>query len=181
MNPRQFPGAPLQASFFPVQIKKLGEEFVNGNAKSKEIGEILKEISVIMYSGREYFDLYMGIQAYYGDLSKFYNREVFQKVGGTIGTGEKVAIDPENAVVVRQTRGMNHMVLNKFLGILSYLGDEGEIQKINLENDPELQEKCNILSIILWTVYMSIYKDVYFSMTKSMVKRFYGVTLRNRN
>lgn len=175
MNPKLFPGAPLQGYFFPITILNLGAQFSKGETKSKEIGDMLKRLSSIMSSPREYFDLYQELGRHYDPLSKYWNKEVFQKLGGRIGSNELIAKQIDDSMdeeIQRLLEGVDTEQLNRFSGIVQLTQDKVALTRFNMEMDPNFIEQASILNSILWNIFMSIFNDEFFKKNISILKKY---------
>lgn len=178
---KQFPGAPLQGGFFfPMTFMKMSDDFNQGNNKSKQIGKMLKDLAIIMTGGRkEYFDLYNSIYSYYPEVNNFWNKEVFQALGGSIGSGKMVAAELDNSIIKKEIEDIDHVKLNTLFAIIQFTRDEEQIKITNKENDIDYPEQCEILSIILWTIYISIFRADYLQKTSSILNNQRVLTLKN--
>jgi hypothetical protein len=168
---KQFPGAPIEGGFYPITFSQMGEKFNQGNTQSKRIGRMLTDLSIIMIKGpREYFDLYVGISKDYDKFHEFWNKEIFQKMGGKLGSKEFIAVDPtEKDSIGERIEGVDLELMTKLFGLMHFLIDPVEIKRMGKDNDPEYAEKCQILNVMLWTIYISIFKDEYLQKVASLL------------
>ena len=168
MKPKPFPGAPLQGGhFFPIKIIQIGGEFLKGNQKSQIVGKTLKNLGIIMLSPKEYFDLYQGVLDYYKDLSDFWNKEIFQKAGGQIGSGKPVDYEVDcESEISKMIDGIDIQLLNMLFAMIQMTNDKSYLTMLNKGKNPDFLEQCEIFNMLLWTVYMSIFEKKYMYRTE---------------
>jgi len=158
---KAFPGPPMgMGMIIPIKIKQASEFLNRGNERSKKLSRIMSGIFESMIQpGPRYFSLYEKIGDAYPKMSKFWNDEVFNKMSGKpdmveVGDVKKnTGIDFEELVSGIDPEGFNYLQAT----IMFVKNVRNHAQK---ESADEI-ERCEIFYPMLWSVYISVFKDEY--------------------
>lgn len=161
---KPFPGSP--ETFNLIFSRNLFDSSMelekHGTQRSLQFGEILQGLSLCLLAPRSYFDLFMKIAPYYGELNSFWNNEVYAKNGGTIGSGQTLMVDVDAVGVDTSILNEIHPAsFNLVMGLVSFTQDEKAIAGIPGVSE-EMKEQMMILNQILWAIYMSVFNPSFF-------------------
>ena len=158
---KAFPGPPLgMGLIIPIKIKQTAEFLNKGDERSQKLGKIMFGIFDAMTKNDDsYFKLYEKIGEIYPKMSKFWNDEVFHKMNNKSGIAEVgdvkkiTGIDFEKLVSGIDPEGFNYLQAT----IMFIKNVRNHAQKETADDI----ERCEILYPMLWSVYISVFKDEY--------------------
>jgi hypothetical protein len=101
-----------------------------------------------------------------------------------MGSGELSAVDVDTKIrgfnPLTKLEGIDLYQFSTIMGIIRFLGDKEAVKKLNTDNDPNFGEQCYVLHMILWNVYMSVFRDEYFKRNSELAKK-YAEVVYNKN
>lgn len=158
-KPKLFPGFPKgDRGVIKMGVTKTAEAFSNGNTRSKQLGTIMSVLADALSDESLYQEIFKKIHPDYQGLSDWWNKEMFQKRGGQMGTGQLMAIEVDKDKEAEEaTRGMDPEGMH-FLQMQLMASKPGGPITMMMGGGPEKAEEIAIFHEILWIIFISIFK-----------------------
>jgi hypothetical protein len=159
-TPKLFPGFPKgDRGVIKMGVMKTAESFSRGSARSKQLSTIMSVLADALSDESLYQEIFKKIHPDYQELSNWWNKEMFQKRGGQMGTGQLMAIEVDKDREAEEaTQGMDPEGMH-FLQSQLMASKAGGPITMMLGRDPERAEEIAIFHEILWIVFISIFKQ----------------------
>ena len=168
---RPFPGPPIGMGLIvPIKLNESAKMLERGSDRSKKLSRILDGIVQTMAHPESYFNLYQDMGEIYPKMREFWNTEIYQKMKavaseGVISTGDlskgNVEIDVEGILAGIDPEGFHTMQ-----ALIMFLSNARK----HADNETEMSvESCEIFHPMLWSIYISIFKDEYLDSVLKLV------------
>jgi hypothetical protein len=134
------------------------KKFYNGSGdRSKQLGTIFSVLGDALSDESLYEDIFKKLHPDYQTLSDWWNKEMFQKRGGKMGTGELLMADAgSDKEADEATRGIDAQAFNLLQMQLLATKSDGPFSKISASKN--FPEELKIFNEILWIIFISIFK-----------------------
>ena len=159
MKQTLFPGFPKgENGVLRVGILETAAKFSRGEGtKTKQICTILNVLADGMQNESIYQNLHQKTNTSYIELSNWWNKDMFQKRGGKMGTGELLMADVGSDDEADQaTKGMDPAGFH--LLQLQLLATKADGPMARMSYDKNFAEQLNVFNQLLWTIHISIFK-----------------------
>jgi hypothetical protein len=158
-KPKLFPGFPKgERGILRVGVIETAKKLANGSGtKNNQLVTILNVLADGLENEAIYQTLHQKLNANYGELSRWWNQEMFQKRGGQMGTGQLIMTDVDSDSEAGQaTKGIDptgfHLLQMQLLATKS----DGPMARMSTH--PEFAEQLNIFNQMLWTIHIAVFK-----------------------
>lgn len=153
-----FPGFPKgERGVIKMGAIKTAEAFSRGNTRSKQLGTIMSVLGDALSDESLYEEIFKRLRPEYQSLSDWWNKEMFQKRGGKMGTGQLMAIDIDRDREAEEaTRGIDPEGFNFLQMQLMAAKPDGPL--VGMSQNPNFREELKCFNEILWFIFMSIFK-----------------------
>lgn len=153
-----FPGFPKgERGVVKMGAIKTAEAFSRGDARSKQLGIIMSVLSDALSDESLYEEIFKKLHPDYPELSNWWNKEMFQKRGGQMGTSQQIAINVDaDKEADEATRGMDPEGFN-FLQ-LQIMATKADNSLVRMSTNPNFAEELKCFNEILWIIFISIFK-----------------------
>lgn len=167
---RQFPGAPehFVGPFSETLLEAIRSSSNEGLTSRLRV--CFDGLTLCLLTPRSYFDLYMDVMSIYPRISDVWNKEVFEKNGGKLGSGEMMTMGVDELVdgvdmsIVKSIDGGCVAVL---MGMVSFSQDP----KILRQMDEVTSEQLSCYNRIVWLLYMSLFRKTWFDEVVGIFER----------
>jgi hypothetical protein len=158
-KPKLFPGFPKgDSGVLRVGIIETVKKLSNGSgAKNNQLCTILNVLADGMQNEGIYQTLHQKTNSNYRELSNWWNKDMFQKRGGQMGTGQLLMADVgSDSEADEATKGLDptgfHLLQMQLLATKS----DGPAARMSAH--PEFAEQLNVFNQLLWIIHISIFK-----------------------
>lgn len=158
-KPKLFPGFPKgDNGVLRVGIIETVKKLSNGSgAKNNQLCTILNVLADGMQNEGIYQTLHQKTNSNYRELSNWWNKDMFQKRGGQMGTGELVIADVGSDNEADQaTKGIEPSGF--YLLQMQLLATKSDGPMARMSAHPEFVEQLNVFNQLLWIIHISIFK-----------------------
>ena len=157
-KPILFPGFPKgERGVIKMGVIKTAESFSKGDIRSKQLGTIMSVLGDALSDESLYEEIFKKLHPEYQSISDWWNKEMFQKRGGQMGTGQLIAADVDaDKEAEEATRGIDPEGFN-FLQ-MQLMATKADGPLVRMSTDSNFGEQLKIFNEILWIIFISIFK-----------------------
>ncbi len=170
---RPFPGPPLGLGLIvPIKVNESAQMLLRGDERSQKLSRILAGIVQIMGHPESYFNLYQKMGDVYPKIREFWNTEIYHKMKEVSGDGVIAVTDFDKGKVEVDVQGILSGIdpegFHTMQALIMFIGNVDKHAKN--ENEMEI-ESCQIFHPMLWSIYISIFKDEYLNEMLDLVEK----------
>jgi hypothetical protein len=159
MKQTLFPGFPKgDNGVLRVGIIETAKKLSNGSgSKNNQLCTILNVLADGMQNEAIYQTLHQKTNSNYRELSNWWNKDMFQKRGGKMGTGELVMADiGSDSEADEATKGIDPNGF--YLLQMQLLATKSDGPMARMSSDRNFAEQLNVFNQLLWIIHISIFK-----------------------
>lgn len=169
-----FPGFPKgEHGVIKMGVIKTAEAFSKGDTRSKQLGTIMSVLGDALSDESLYAEIFKKLHPDYQSMSDWWNKEMFQKRGGQMGTGQQMAIAVDSDKEAEEaTQGIDPEGFN-FLQ-MQLMATKADGPLLRMSTDPDFGEELKCFNEILWIIFISVFKPGGLDKLSSIFRRNSG-------
>lgn len=169
---RPFPGPPLGLGLIvPIKLNESAQMLARGDERSQKLSRILTGIVQSMSHPETYFNIYQEMGDVYPKMREFWNTEIYHKMKEVAGDGVISVNDFDKGGVDVDVQGILSGIdpegFHTMQALIMFISNVSK----HAEGESEASiESCEIFHPMLWSIYISIFKDEYLDSVLKLIE-----------